>query len=274
MLNRIKTLTRRVLGDRVASYIQAFRIVYTLKQGTFLEPEIEFVRRLLSPGDVIVDVGACGGNWTFPLHDLLGPEGHVFAFEPYSFCARATQIAFSILRLNNVTLFPFGLADRDATAALRLTDRAGSDLLSGNQYIDLDATVDDSGVVGVKLRTLDSLVQEFPRLAKAVLIKCDVEGFELPVFRGAASLLKSARPVVVLEIGEYEKHGYEAADVHRFFSALDYAPFAWLKDGSLGATDGRLEHTAHMSGGNRVLIPREKLGKFTHMLAPASSGLS
>src|SRR5882757_11121436 len=58
-------------------------------RGTLEPPVQEALRRLLAPGDVFYDIGANVGFFTILGARLVGPQGHVVAFEPVPACARA-----------------------------------------------------------------------------------------------------------------------------------------------------------------------------------------
>jgi len=125
-------------------------------------------------------------------------------------------------------------------------------------HIAHDAGRDDKDVVTVRLKRLDSLLADHPRLSTTRLIKCDVEGYELFVFRGAEQILATARPFVILEHGDYRKHGYSARDVHEFFAARRYSCFAMAGDHTLSAADSMMTKVGAISV-NRVMVPEESL---------------
>jgi hypothetical protein len=74
---------------------------------------------------------------------------------------------------------------------------------------------------------------EFPQLLQKKLIKCDVEGFELFIFQGAADILENRRPYIILEICHSDKHGYKNDNLYQYLHALNYKWFAMLRDKSL-----------------------------------------
>ena len=252
----IKTRLIGILGNKLTSYIQALRFVYLLKSNRAPEPEIGIVHHLLNKGNVAIDVGANGADWTFHLHHCVGDQGMVYAFEADPYYAMATDIATKLLRLRGVLVLPFGLSDKDEEALLRVFDTKDV-RLAGRGYVDKNAGKGDLGIETIQLKRLDSLVHEYPRIAQASLIRCDVEGFELFVFRGATSILAQSRPFVILEIGNYRKYGYSAQDVYNFFAEWEYLPFAMVGQGQISPTDSRLEHSQALSV-NRLLIPKEK----------------
>src|SRR5947207_14750968 len=52
-------------------------------RGGYEAAEVEFVRRLLRPGDVAIDAGAHIGFFTMQMAAMVGAAGKVYAFEPF-----------------------------------------------------------------------------------------------------------------------------------------------------------------------------------------------
>jgi FkbM family methyltransferase len=254
---QIKTKLIGAFGEKPVAFIQAVRFLYLLFRRPTPDPEIALLPVLLEKGDTVVDVGANGANWTYWLHRQVGNTGLVYAFEADPYYARATAIAIRLLRMKGVHLFPFGLSESDEELPLVIADAQGS-RLSGLSHIDKNAEKHGRNFQIVRLKRLDSLIGDFPRLAATKLIKCDVEGYELLVFRGAVEILERSRPYIVLETGHYEMQGYSARDVFEFFAERDYASYAMLRDDTLARTDPMMEHPGTL-GVNRVMLPREKL---------------
>lgn len=50
--------------------------------GVFERSTVNAYKRLIRPGDVVLDIGANIGVHTLPLANCAGPHGHVYAFEP------------------------------------------------------------------------------------------------------------------------------------------------------------------------------------------------
>ena len=53
--------------------------------GAFERSSIRAYSRLIKPGAVVIDVGANIGAHTLPFAHLVGPAGHVLAFEPTTY---------------------------------------------------------------------------------------------------------------------------------------------------------------------------------------------
>src|SRR4030095_11405574 len=62
--------------------------------------EREFLKRLLRPGDVFVDIGANIGLFTILAGRYVGAEGAVYAFEP---CAKTYERLLANVELNRLT---------------------------------------------------------------------------------------------------------------------------------------------------------------------------
>jgi FkbM family methyltransferase len=261
---RIKTILIGMLGEKLTALIQGLRFVYINKMNPLPDPEVGLIPRFAGAGDIAVDVGANGANWTNALHSIVGDAGRVLAFEADPYYALATHHAIRIMRMKGVHLFQFGLSDKEEEIPLRILD-AANQRVSGMGYIDKNAEKDDKDVTLVQLKTLDSLIPEYPELLRTSLLKCDVEGYELFVFKGAQQVLSNARPVIILEIGNYEKQGYSAREIHTFFKERNYESFAMTGGRELVVTDEMLHHDMAVSV-NRVLIPIEKVMKVRDMV--------
>src|SRR4051812_24573079 len=65
--------------------------------GEYSEGEVATMRRYVSAGDTVIDVGANIGSLTLPMAGLTGAQGRVFAFEsyPYNFNLLCTHLALN-----------------------------------------------------------------------------------------------------------------------------------------------------------------------------------
>ena len=255
---RIKTHLISIIGAQATARVQALRFAYLLKTKKRVpDPEVQLLGGFIGRGDVAVDIGANGADWTYHIYGFTGASGRIFAFEADPYYALATDLAIGILRLKGVQLFSFGLSSVDEEVPLRVGDSSGL-RFAGLGYVDKSVSCSDKSVVAVPMKRLDSMLSEYPELWATKLIKCDVEGYELFVMQGASKLLAKARPVVILEVGNFERHGYSAQDVQGFFKKQQYCSFAMTDCNALSETDASMDHPSAMSV-NRVLLPEEKL---------------
>ncbi len=254
---QIKTRLIKTIGERPTAFLQALRFIYLLYIKQRTDPEIALLPKLLNEGDTAIDVGANGANWTYWLHENVGRTGSVYAFEADPYYAIATDLAIKLLRLRGVRLFPYGLSNVEEKVVLLVHDSKGL-RLTGKSHIDRNANECGVGAKSVRLRRLDALLDDLPKLATTKLIKCDVEGYELFVFRGAVEIIERSRPFIILETGNFEIQGYSSRDVYDFFDSREYVSLAMVGDNTLAKTDAAMEHREAISV-NRVLIPKEQL---------------
>jgi FkbM family methyltransferase len=263
---RIKRLLLAVLGERGTAWMQAIRFVYLIRNERFRDPEVDLLPRFLKRGGVAIDVGANGANWTYYLHEAVAPDGWVFAFEADPYYALATQHALRLLRLHRARLFPFGLSERRERAALRVRDPGGA-RASGLSYVDKAAVPGSPDTETISLESLDALADDHPDLGQVMLIKCDTEGYEWFVFRGAERLLQQARPVILLEVGHFERQNYTATELCTWFAERGYAGFALTAGGRLVRTDPDLHHGDAITV-NRFMLPADRLGEWAELFSP------
>jgi FkbM family methyltransferase len=166
----------------------------------FFERDEKVLTKHLRPNDVFVDVGANIGTLSLTASKIVGPSGKVFSIE-----AHPTTVAY--LR-GNVQL---NAAENISVIHAAAGDHEGSVKFSSGRSDDQNR-VATSGI-GVPLSTLDLLL---PKVAIR-LLKVDVEGFELFVFRGAERVLERTQ-MIYFESWEqhFRKYGYGTSEVLAF----------------------------------------------------------
>ncbi len=177
------------------------------------------LNRLLRPGDVAVDVGAHRGVFTDRMARLVGPTGHVHAFEPNPDSWRVLAAVKG--RSRNISLHHVGLSDRAGTATLYRPRPKGVRIDAMSSLIQHG---DDESVhfdpVDVTIEVLDAALADEPR--RIALIKVDVEGHELAVFRGADQVLERSRPAILVEI----EQRHQSSDIRETFAHLEERGYA------------------------------------------------
>jgi FkbM family methyltransferase len=182
--------------------------------------EMAAMRRYVRPGQLVVDVGARRGLFTAYLADLVGAEGMVEAFEPFPPNVAALRRLFSGRPQVRVHAVALSAAARTATLAVPLEGRHPDTALGS-----LEPCHGGRAAVTVEVacRRLDDLLARRDRPVR--FVKCDVEGHELAVFRGATGILTADRPVVLAEIEQ--RHAAEpVATRFDFFASLGYTAWA------------------------------------------------
>lgn len=186
------------------------------------EIEVGYACARLCPRDaVVVDVGGNIGTTTLSFAASV-PQGHVHAFEPSREMLPVLRRNLELSRAANVTVHPFGLSDHESRGHLQVA----VDGNPGSAYF-VEGTTAAADVLEV--RRLDDVLAATPRLD---FVKIDVEGYELRVLRGAESLLRRHRPVVLFEVNEgaLARGGTSGREVCDFVRGLGYR-LTWLDRG-------------------------------------------
>ena len=80
----------------------------------------------------------------------------------------------------------------------------------------------------VRTVTLDSYFEKLSR--RIAVIKCDVEGHELAVFQGAATILRRDKPALIFECEERHHRRYSNREVFRYLTDLGYEGFFFAQN--------------------------------------------
>jgi len=186
-----------------------------LTHGTYELPLAETLWRLVEPGDHCVDVGANIGYMTLVMASRC-KTGSVCAFEPHPQLFALLQRNADSLRGTQaaVTLRNCAVSSEERDCELFIPTAIGV-----NAGLSTLEAQDGAGErIKVRAVTLDSELSSLPVIR---LMKVDVEGHELSVFRGAAGLLKNGR---IRNIAFEDHHGYRS-EVSTFLEGHGYRIF-------------------------------------------------
>ncbi len=176
------------------------------------------LRKLVSPGSLVLDIGANIGAHTLPLAQLVGPNGLVMAFEPTDFAFRKLS--------RNLGLNP-SLAARVEAYHSFLTANDGASVpeaIYSSWPLAVEAGLHakhlgrEMQTERAQSRSLDSILSERAD-RKVHLVKLDVDGFECDVLGGATAMLRDSRPIFVMELAPYvlEERGSSLEQLLSYF---------------------------------------------------------
>ncbi len=195
------------------------------------EEDLAAIRPFVRPGDVVLDIGANAGAIAVELGRLVGPQGRVFAFEPIPDTYHVLIDAIRLAGLSNVRTFPLGIGDRTGRVAFTIPETEG---FAGFYQAHVASERDEGPQLMLQLERLDDLLVR-GEILPPTFIKCDVEGHELAVLRGAEALLQEHRPNWYLEVSRAT-----SGDVFACLRGHGYLGFM-LESGGPARTDRYLE---------------------------------
>jgi FkbM family methyltransferase len=144
--------------------------------------ELELIRRHITTSDLVCDIGANKGSYLFWLSRWAG---QVVAFEPQA--DLATYLKQSFRSRPNVTIEAKGVFSEVGERSFFIPDDAPA-----------NASLAHSRGRKVSIPVV-SLDQYFLAETRVSLLKIDVEGAELDVFRGAERVLAESGPTLLFE---------------------------------------------------------------------------
>jgi FkbM family methyltransferase len=178
--------------------------------GAHFEAEVqEIIREIVTPGDIVYDVGANIGYMTLLFATLSGPEGRVLAFEPSPVNFRRLRRNVELNRERNVTLQNCAVSDAEGAA---LFAEAGT----MSRIIPRESTGKNQDLE-VRTIRLDDFIYRDGHNPPAV-VKIDVEGHAGRCLAGMQRVLREAKPTLLYEL--HDPH--EADEVSVALSGFSY----------------------------------------------------
>jgi len=158
-----------------------------------LEPEFEHLLEFLTPGGVLVDVGANTGIYTIKSAKYLSANGgQVVALEPFPEMLAALHHNVQANGLDNVRLRNFCAGDRTHSAVFwRNYEKPNS--------FSLVQRDEKAASFSVLVVALDDLFA-WEGIGRLDYLKIDAEGAEQQIISGAKSTIEKYRPIIQMEI--------------------------------------------------------------------------
>jgi FkbM family methyltransferase len=156
---------------------------------------LRLIEEVVRPGDVVWDIGANLGLFSFAAAVAAGPRGQVLAVEPDTLLVRLLRRSATANRGQApVKVLPVAVAEDLGVARFHIARRNRA-----TNHLDGFGTSQTGGIRATELVptvTMDWLAERFPMPS---VIKIDVEAAELKVLAGGRSVL-SARPTIICEV--------------------------------------------------------------------------
>ncbi len=213
-----------VEGDARMAPLEAFNF------GGFEPEAYELVSTIVSqecakPGVSFLDIGANAGFYSLGLRSQF-PALLILAFEPVPATFTILERNLALNGFTDIKTYKIGFSDRTQSVEFFTYQQHSGASSSVRLLDDVEPTR-----VTCQLVRLDEFRQSHP--LRVGFIKCDVEGGELSVFRGAENLLREDRPVVFAEMLRKwcDRFNYHPNDIIRLMTGVGYHCFAVNPEG-------------------------------------------
>ena len=187
-----------------------------LFSGDYEPRSLNICQEIMKEGGIFIDIGANLGLYTITISSIKNTQ--IYAIEP-------TAINFSKLinnvnlnNIENIELINIGLTDVSSFGYLvnPIPKNAGTFQVikekEANSYL-------------VKLVTLSEIIKHY-EVDSIKLIKIDVEGYELKVFKGFFNENVPFPENIIMEFTDYiERTEYTLKDCYEYLTTLGYLPY-------------------------------------------------
>ena len=214
-----------------------------------------FFLKEFQKGDVFYDVGAHYGYFSLLASERVGKAGHVVSIEPTGTTYK-NRLKKNMAGRENSTCLNIAAWSSDTELALQTFGRHRS---AFNSVVAARMEGDDREqvkILKVPGRTLDNIASDIGR--RPTHIKIDAESAELEILKGAAGIIQNDRPIITVEVGDYEEAIDQGAprsrDILSFLKAEEFTLYEPEIDG-ISAHDIDME--ADYTYGNIVAVPSE-----------------
>jgi FkbM family methyltransferase len=184
------------------------------------------LRRLVSAGARVLDVGANFGAYTALFANFVGREGEVHAFEPVPLTCEILRRATHRLGLRNVHVHNLAISDTNDTGFMEIPSfpDGGPNPYQARLVRDFPSR-SLSRPVPVRIMRLDDLSEVIGKTVD--FVKIDVEGHEAAVIRGGQRLIERDRPALLMEVSSnLDDVDNPQADTYAWLAEKGYGCFS------------------------------------------------
>ena len=176
-------------------------------KGRKFEPEIIFLKNILNNNDICFHIGASDARHSYVMSKLIG-TGQIYAFEPSSYSYSHLVLMTKLHRIKNIKTYHMAVSDQTGTVCLvtpeKSTGHAGRSFayITGVGRTDvkrLDIEANNVAKEEVKSVSIDEFVS-LNDISKIDFIRCDTEGSEMLILKGATKTIKKYHPNLLVEI--------------------------------------------------------------------------
>ena len=163
-----------------------------------IEPDFQkILKKNISEGDTVLDVGANIGYVSVALSKLVGDKGKVFSFEAIPHTSSEFIENISLNNCSNITLIQKALSNENKKVTFRIPDKGINHFMASmvwHKKEDNTINVEVDSIILDEDKDLKNLSPSF--------VKIDVEGSEGMVISGMKELISREKPIIYIECSD------------------------------------------------------------------------
>ena len=170
--------------------------------------------------ETIVDVGSNKGQFILLIEQLF-PNKIVYSFEPQTEVLDKQRKLFSYKK--NISFYNFALGSESSIKKFFITRRKdSSSFLKINENKNKSKYYEINNEKNIQIKTLDEVLINW-EIKKPILMKIDVQGYELEVLKGSENILKKIE-YLLIEVSENEMYKDQplSNEIIKFLQDRDY----------------------------------------------------
>jgi FkbM family methyltransferase len=200
IMELLKKIVFAVFPGNLLTKIKKYHYYHKLKNSKISEEEdLSMLEKIVKPNSIVLDIGANVGLYTKFLSGYVGENGKVLSFEPVNETYNYLKNNIQKLGLSNVIPINAALSDKNGKALMQVPN------FSDNRKNFYEAAITEKPDKNlthfeVETQTIDDVCNQY--FMKPSFIKCDVEGHEWFVIKGADSVISGYKPILFIEINQ------------------------------------------------------------------------
>jgi FkbM family methyltransferase len=151
--------------------------------GNSEEGKMSHLKKIITPGQTVVDVGANIGIYSVVLAKFVEKQGHVFAFEPAPDNVKLLRKTIKLNQFDNITVTQKAISNKPGIASFYLVDG-----ISSHSLMDYGKSINK---IDVEVESLDNFFQDYEKPID--FIKIDAEGYDFKVILGMQNIISKTQ---------------------------------------------------------------------------------